>query len=110
MTVGGQNGRHRGVQKFDREVATERGRLAGMSPEECKTCKHTKNLMRHSRLAGISYRQFYLTAGIFRLFLSRKPDGTKQNCVSRYYGSLSVSKYRKSEVQINTSVKQRSTK
>ena len=84
MAVGGQNGRHRGVQKFDTEVETERGQLAGMSQEERKTCKHTKNLMRHTRLAGISYRQFYLTSGKLCLFLSGKSDETKQNCISRY--------------------------
>lgn len=110
MAVGGQKVRHRGIQKFDGEVATERGRLAGMSPEERKTCKHTKNLMRHKRLAGISYRRFYLTFGIFRLFLSRMPDETKQNYISRYCDSLSISKYRDSEVQIRISVKQCSTK
>jgi hypothetical protein len=60
----------------------QRGRLAGMSPEERKTCKHTKNLMRHKRLAGISYREFHLTSDIFSLFLSRKPDEIKQNYIS----------------------------
>jgi hypothetical protein len=100
----------RGFQKFHREVATERGRLAGMSPEERKTCKHTKNLMRHTRLAGISYRQFYLTSGTFCLFPSRKSDETKQNYINRHYDSWSISKYRESEVQTHISVKQCSTK
>ena len=94
------DGRHRGVQSLIeklRQTDRQTDRLAGMSPEERKVCKHTKNLMRYTCLAGISYRQFYLTSTTFRLFLPHNVCSarrTKQKKLhSHYYGSWSRSEY-----------------
>jgi len=71
--------------------------------------EHTKNLMEHT-----SSWNFVSTVLFNFRYISFIPvpqaHEIKQNYVSRYYGSLSISKYGDSEVQTHISVKQRSTK